>query len=99
MTSATITPSVRAPRFPVVHKDQRAQDVPPNMIDYDRTCATFSWAEARGELTGLPEGAGLNIAYEAADRHAAGSRASHVALRWLGKRGDRRDVTYAQLSA
>jgi len=42
-----------------------------NMADYERACAEFSWAEARRELAGLP-GGGLNIAYEAVDRHADG---------------------------
>ena len=42
-----------------------------NLADYERACGEFSWARARSELDGLP-GGGLNIAYEAVDRHAAG---------------------------
>ena len=49
--------------------------------DYDSACRSFSWAAARRELSGLPGGAGLNIAYEAVDRHADGARADVVALR------------------
>jgi hypothetical protein len=30
------------------------------------------WADARADLSGLPGDAGLNIAHEAVDRHAAG---------------------------
>ena len=37
-------------------------------------------------LAGLP-GGGLNIGYEAVERHAHGPRASHTALRWLGADG------------
>ncbi len=59
--------------------------------------APIGWEEARKALSGLP-GGGLNIAYEAVDRHAAGMRASRVALRWLGAAGERRDITYAELS-
>jgi len=55
------------------------------------------WDEARAALAGLP-GGGLNIAHEAVDRHAAGARASHVALRWLPAAGGRRDLTYAELA-
>src|SRR5208337_4022809 len=44
-------------------------------------------------------GRGLNIAYEAVDRHAAGPRGGHLALRWLGRRGETRDFTYADLCA
>jgi acetyl-CoA synthetase len=56
------------------------------------------WDQARRALAGLP-GGGLNIAYEAVDRHAAGERAGHVAIRWLGAQGARRDITYAELAA
>jgi hypothetical protein len=42
----------------------------------------FSWERARGWLSGLPGGAGLNAGYEAVDRHATGARAGAVALRF-----------------
>jgi acetyl-CoA synthetase len=61
--------------------------------------AAFSWELARSWLDGLPGGAGLNIAYEAVDRHATGPRAGKMALRMLPKKGDPRDVTYAELAA
>jgi acetyl-CoA synthetase len=70
---------------------------PPNLDDYDRARASFTWEAARAELDGLPGGRGLNIAHEAVDRHAAGARGDHVALRWLGRGGDRRDYTYREL--
>jgi acetyl-CoA synthetase len=69
----------------------------PNLDDYDRVRATFTWADARAELDGLPEGRGLNIAHEAVDRHAAGPRRNCVAIRWLGKAGQIEDYTYARL--
>ena len=56
-----------------------------NMPDYDRARGEFSWAAARAELAGLPDGR-LNIAYEAVDRHADGPFADTVALRFLSKR-------------
>jgi len=37
--------------------------VPPNMADYDATCRAFSWRAALRELSGLPNGRWLNIAY------------------------------------
>ncbi len=70
----------------------------PNLLDYDRTRREFSWNAARAELDGLPGGRGLNIAHEAVDRHATGPRSSHLALRWLGRRGEVRDFTYAELA-
>ena len=71
----------------------------PVLDDYERVRAEFSWKDARDrELDGLPGGAGLNIAHEAFDRHVAGPRATQLALRWLGKDGARRDMTYADLA-
>jgi acetyl-CoA synthetase len=70
--------------------------VAPNMADYDQARARFSWAAAREELAGLP-GGGVNIAHEAVDRHLGGPLAGTPALRLLGKRGDVRELTYAQL--
>jgi acetyl-CoA synthetase len=69
-----------------------------NLEDYEVTRALFSWEAVRSELQGLPDGAGLNIAHEAVDRHAAGARAQHLALRWLGKDGKARDLSYADMS-
>ncbi|MCC6555174.1 MAG: acetate--CoA ligase [Polyangiaceae bacterium] len=71
----------------------------PNMRSYEEVCAGFSWERARLALDGLPGGRGLNIAHEAAGRHAAGPRAGRVALRFLGKDGSVRDLTYAELDA
>ena len=71
--------------------------VPPNLQDYGNVCSTFSWEEARRDLTGLPNGQGLNIAYECVDRHAASALGTHVALRWLSKAGDVRDFSYRDL--
>ena len=81
----------------VIEKRIGAGELPPNLADYATACAAFTWTDARAELTGLPNGAGLNIAYEAVVRHAIGARADHVALRCLGRSGARRDVTYAEL--
>ena len=70
--------------------------VAPNLVDYAAERGTFSWSESRRALDGLPEG-GLNIAHEAVDRHARGARRDKVAIRWLGRDGARRDLTYGDL--
>lgn len=67
------------------------------LTDYDQTCAAFTWPRARADLDGLPDG-GLNIAYEAVDRHVAHGRGERVALRWLGKDGTSRDFRYVDLA-
>ncbi len=78
-------------------KRVRHEAVAPNLDDYGRVRAAFSWDAARRDLDGLPGGRGLNIAHEAVDRHAAGPRRDRLALRWLGKTGAVRDYTYAGL--
>ncbi|MGE3537125.1 MAG: acetate--CoA ligase [Candidatus Tectimicrobiota bacterium] len=69
----------------------------PHLHDYEATCAAFSWEAVRRELTGLPHGNGLNIAYEAVERHAQGPRRTHLALRWLGRDGSSQEFTYGDL--
>ena len=82
----------------VVHKDVSAMRQRPYLVDYAKARAAFSWPAIRCELDGLPAGGGLNIAHEAVDRHAAGPRARHPALRCLGKDGAVRDLTYGDLA-
>jgi acetyl-CoA synthetase len=83
--------------WPPLTKTLHDWKVPPNLADYSAACAGFSWPEAAEDLDGLPDGKGLNIAHEAVDRHAVGPRAQHIAWRWLGKSGEVREFTYAEL--
>jgi acetyl-CoA synthetase len=56
------------------------------------------WQQAAHDLSGLPGGRGLNIAYEACDRHVHEGKADQTAIRWIGTGGDRRDFSYGELS-
>ncbi len=69
----------------------------PKLADFSATRAAFSWSDARRQFAGLP-GGGLNIAWEASERHARGARAGHTAIRWLGRDGAKRDISYAELT-
>jgi acetyl-CoA synthetase len=69
-----------------------------NLRNYDDYVSTFSWAQARALLDGLP-GGGLNIAHEAVDRHVAAGRGDKLALRWIGRDDAIRDFTFAELRA
>ncbi len=80
-----------------IHKTERDWCVPPNLKDYDAARRAFSWEDARAELDGLPGGRGLNIAYEALDRHVLGPLKDRRAIRWIGKAGQIKDFTYAEL--
>jgi acetyl-CoA synthetase len=82
----------------VISKPRAVTGVAPNLADYDVAREAFTWEKAAAGLSGLPNGGGVNIAHEAVDRHAAGARAGHLALRWLGKNGSKRDITYGELA-
>ena len=88
-----------APRYATIRKDPASFRVLPNLVNYETERASFRWESARAGLSGLPGGSGLNIAHEAVDRHARGLRASRVALRCIGKTGERRDLTYGELAS
>ena len=83
--------------FDSIHKDLQSMRVTPHLVDYDQARTTHSWETMRAEMQGLRSG-GLNLAHEAVERHATGPRAQHLALRWLGKDGGVRDLTYADMA-
>lgn len=57
----------------------------------------FDWNSARLLLSGLPDG-GLNLGYEAVDRHVAAGHGDRRALISIGRRYERRLVSYAELA-
>lgn len=70
----------------------------PNLTDYEKIRADFSWDAALEALDGLPNDGGLNIAYEAVDRHANNPTLRHyTAFRWIGKDDGIIDLTYGDL--
>jgi acetyl-CoA synthetase len=79
-------------------RKQPADCIAANLLDYDQCARTFSWAQARSLLDGLP-GGGLNIAHEALDRHVQAGRGGKLALRWIGRDDQIKDFTYAALAA
>lgn len=81
----------------VIEKGAWPKGVEPNLKNYDEARASFDWEQARAQLDGLPGGRGLNIAYEAVDRHADGKLADKVAIRWLSADGQSQDFSYARL--
>ena len=83
--------------YRTIEKPKGGWAIAPNLLDYEKVCSGFSWDVARRQLDGLPGGRGLNIAHEAVDRHAAGALRNHLALRWIGKRGETRDFSYSDL--
>lgn len=83
--------------WPTIAKSETDSKCPPNLRSYEIACREFDWEKARSELTGLPKGQGLNIAYEAVDRHAIGVGDKKTAIRWLSKEGQAVDLSYEHL--
>ncbi len=83
--------------FDTIEKTSANAGPTPNLGDYEAARGAFTWDAVRAELSGLP-GGGLNIAFEALDRHLAAGRGDRLALRWIGKDDRIRDFTYAELT-
>ena len=62
------------------------------------TMPTEVWERGRALLDGLPAGQGLNIAFEAVDRHVAAGHADRAALRWLRPDGRVGVSSYGELA-
>ena len=71
--------------------------VRPNIYDYEAQRASFSWDELAKELDGLP-GGGLNLAYEAVDRHLKTERRTKPAILWEGKGGEQETYTFEDVA-
>ncbi|MDY0011790.1 MAG: acetate--CoA ligase [Rhodocyclaceae bacterium] len=80
----------------IIPKSAASWPVEPYLKDYPAVCRAFSWQAAQDRLAGLP-GGGLNIAFEAVERHARGPNPDKTAFRFLGV-GSSRDVSYGELS-
>jgi acetyl-CoA synthetase len=57
-----------------------------------RCVRDFTWERARDALDGLPAGRGLNMPTKRSTARC-GPLAGKVALRWLGRRGERAELT------
>ena len=68
-----------------------------HLSNYEKIRASFSWENVAQELSGLPDGKGLNIAHEAVDRHAKSHLKNVVAFRFIHKDRSCSDFTYAEL--
>ena len=81
----------------LIRKTARDRRVLPNLVDYEGECRAFSWDAARAALQGLP-GGGLNMGFEAVDRHAAGPLKDRTALRFVSRSAAPLDLSYGELA-
>jgi len=84
-------------RSVIIRKDVAHQRLRPNWTDYADERSRFSWDLARLEMQGLP-GGGLNMGFEAVDRHAAGTLRYHTALRFVSRDAPALELSYAELA-
>ncbi len=82
----------------VIHKGPDDLKVAPNLTDYAKTRASFSWSAVPNLCGAMGEG-GCNIAYAAVDRHAEGPEADRTALRFIADTPEltTHDISYAEL--
>ncbi|MCJ7798316.1 MAG: AMP-binding protein, partial [Polaromonas sp.] len=81
----------------IIHKDAAKQRLQPNWTAYADERSRFSWEQARLSLPGLP-GGGLNMGFEAVDRHAAGVLRYRAALRFVSRDAPAIELSYAELA-
>src|SRR5688572_15377468 len=81
----------------ITKPDVTSFKVHPNLDRYDAMRASFKWEDVAKELDGLP-GGGLNIAYEALDRHVKKGKGEKAAILWEGKGGEQETYTYEQMA-
>src|SRR5574337_2206386 len=80
----------------IIHKTPADWPVTPHLTDYPAARRAFAWAAVHKELAGLP-GGGLNIAFEAVDRHVRDGNGEQIAFRFRGSGGPR-ELGFAELS-
>lgn len=81
----------------VIRKDSQKLILAPNLPDYSKAYADFTWDKAVAELVDFfPDGT-LNIAYNCVDRHAAGERRDKAALLFEGADGQKESYSFGRL--
>jgi acetyl-CoA synthetase len=69
----------------------------PNWTDYESERRLDVWGVARRALQGLP-GGGLNMGFEAVDRHAATTLRDRTALRFVSRNAPAIDLSFGELA-
>jgi acetyl-CoA synthetase len=81
--------------IPIINKTTVSQSHPPNLRHYQQSYTNFDWCQAEQQIKGYQNG--INIAYEAVDRHIEEGYGEQLALIFMGKTGQRETYTYGQL--
>ena len=81
----------------IIRKTAADLRLAPNLADYAGERRRFSWEGVGRELADQPAG-GLNIAWLAVDRHAAGALRDKTAFRFLARAAPAREVSFGELA-
>jgi acetyl-CoA synthetase len=81
--------------IPIINKTVDSQSHPPNLRHYQQSYENFDWRYAKQQIKGYLHG--INIGYEAVDRHIEEGYGEQLALIFLGKKGQRETYSYGQL--
>ncbi len=84
-------------KYAIINKSVEGCGPLPNLTDYPATYRHFQWQDARAHISGYGEG--MNIAYEAVDRHVNAGHGEQPALIWYGKKDQKEVYSYARLMA
>jgi acetyl-CoA synthetase len=64
--------------------------------DYDAALVKFDWSAVEAEIDFLPDG-GLNLAYEAIDRHVKNGLGEKTAMVWIGRTGEEERYSFEDM--
>lgn len=81
----------------IIKKDLSTLAVQPNLTDYEKMYADFSWEKVEKEFIDFFDDGTLNITYNCIDRHALGDKKDKKALLFTDANGNREDYTFGQL--
>lgn len=80
-----------------IRKDISKLPVKPNLLSYDEAKGKNPWESVKGELTWFDDG-GINLAYNAIDRHLGTSIENKVALLWEGDNNACAKYTFGEMA-
>lgn len=81
----------------LIRKDVSSYTVPPNAPAGDGLAVSTAWDEAKRELSWFDDG-GVNLAYNAIDRHVGTPLETKPALLWEGDHGASATYTFGEMS-
>ena len=85
------------PSAEFIRKDKAAFRVAPNLADYTEALKSNAWDSVKGELTWFPDG-GINLAYNAVDRHVGTPTEGKTALLWEGDNNAVATYTFGEMA-